>query len=158
MNIGKKMADIERIALNEPTGWLDELKKVGTVNGERIFLTEAQAEKFYGVEYVKHLREKVPSRPASTPKNPVAEIKEGVGTELKKLFASIGIQPIANCSCNARARQMNEKGIAWCEENIDLIVSWLKEEHTKQKSKIPFIEMAVKMVVKLAISNAKKNL
>ena len=49
---------------------------------------------------------------------------------------------------------MDQNGIEWCENNIDTIVEWLREEATKRK--LPFIDAAGKLLVKRAISNAKK--
>ena len=80
----------------------------------------------------------------------------GPGTELKKLLKTIGITSSPTCSCNARARKMDENGIEWCENNIDTIVGWLREEATKRK--LPFVDMAGKILVKRAIKNAKKNI
>jgi hypothetical protein len=79
----------------------------------------------------------------------------GAGTELKKLLGKIGIKASPSCSCNKRAIVMDNNGIEWCENNIDTIIGWLKEEATKRK--LPFIDMAGRMLVKKAISNAKKN-
>jgi hypothetical protein len=79
----------------------------------------------------------------------------GVGTELKRLLNKIGIKASPTCSCNKRASLMDKNGIQWCENNIDTIIGWLKEEATKRK--LPFIDMAGKILVKKAISNAKKN-
>lgn len=78
----------------------------------------------------------------------------GPGTELKKLLKKIGITASPDCSCNARARTMDERGIEWCEANIDEIVGWLREEATKRG--LPFVDMAGRMLVKRAIKNAKK--
>ena len=78
----------------------------------------------------------------------------GPGTELKKLLKKIGITATPNCSCNARARTMDANGCDWCEANIDTIVGWLKEEATKRK--LPFIDLAGKLLVKRAIRNARK--
>jgi hypothetical protein len=78
----------------------------------------------------------------------------GVGTELKKLLSKIGITATPNCSCNKRAALMDINGTQWCEDNIDIIVGWLKEEANKRK--LPFIDMAGKILVKRAISNARK--
>jgi len=82
-------------------------------------------------------------------------LNNGVGTELKKLLSKIGIKATPNCSCNARAKIMDAKGIEWCKENIDIIVGWLKEEAAKRN--LPFMEMAGKLLVKRAIKNATKN-
>lgn len=81
--------------------------------------------------------------------------RSGPGTELKKLLTKIGIKSSPNCSCNARAKIMDNWGPDECEKHIDEIVGWLKEEATKRK--LPFVEYAGKLLVKRAISNAKKN-
>lgn len=81
-------------------------------------------------------------------------VPKGVGTELKKLLSKIGINATPNCSCNKRALFMDKNGIEWCENNIDTIVGWLREEATKRK--LPFIDMAGRILVRKAIRNAKK--
>jgi len=78
----------------------------------------------------------------------------GPGTELKKLLAKVGITASPDCSCNARARTMDEKGCDWCEANLDEIVDWLREEATKRG--LPFVDMAGRMLVRRAIRNARK--
>jgi hypothetical protein len=78
----------------------------------------------------------------------------GPGTELKKLLKLIGITSSPTCSCNKRAREMDAKGCDWCETNIDTIVGWLREEATKRK--LPFVDMAGRLLVKRAIRNARK--
>jgi hypothetical protein len=78
----------------------------------------------------------------------------GPGTELKKLLARVGIAATPNCSCNARARTMDEKGCDWCEQNLDEIVGWLREESAKRG--LPFIDLAGRMLVRRAIRNARK--
>ena len=78
----------------------------------------------------------------------------GPGTELKKLLKYMGIVASPNCSCNARAKKMDEWGPDECEKRIDEIVGWLKEEAHKRK--LPFIDYAGRLLVKRAISNAKR--
>lgn len=80
--------------------------------------------------------------------------EEGPGTELKKMLAKIGITASPTCSCNTRARIMNEKGTQWCRDNLDTIVGWLREEATKRG--LPFVDVAGKLLVKRAISLAEK--
>ncbi len=80
--------------------------------------------------------------------------KGGAGTELKRLLKKFGIHSKATCSCNKRAFEMDFKGIQWCEDNIDEIVGWLKEE--AEKRRLPFVKTAGKILVKRAIKNAKK--
>jgi hypothetical protein len=78
----------------------------------------------------------------------------GPGTELKKLLKLVGITASPTCSCNKRARTMDTNGVEWCEANIDTIVGWLREEATKRK--LPFVDMAGRLLVKRAIRNARK--
>lgn len=82
------------------------------------------------------------------------DIGEGVGTELKKLLKLIGITAAPGCSCNNRAKYMNEKGIQWCKDNIETILGWLKEE--AEKRKLLFVRYAAYKLVKLAIYRAEK--
>ena len=78
----------------------------------------------------------------------------GPGTELKKLLATVGITATPDCSCNARARTMDERGCDWCEEHIDEIVGWLREEAGRRT--LPFVDAAGRMLVRRAIRNARK--
>jgi len=99
-------------------------------------------------------------RPVVT--QPVAQaepaVTGGPGTELKKLFVTLGIRPSANCKCNARAREMDQRGCEWCEQNIELIVDWL-EEAAKQLGGwqgILFTRFAARAAVRIAIKRAKE--
>jgi len=78
----------------------------------------------------------------------------GPGTELKSLLSKIGITASPTCSCNKRAKVMDEKGCDWCEEHIDEIDSWLAEEAKKRK--LPYISLAGKTLIRLAIRRARK--
>ena len=80
----------------------------------------------------------------------------GPGTELKKLLAGWPFRIVSkpNCSCNAKARAMDAKGCDWCETNLDEIVAWLREEATKRK--LPFLDVAGRMLVRRAICNARR--
>lgn len=80
--------------------------------------------------------------------------KIGPGTMLKNILSTFGIKATAGCSCNAKANIMDEKGIEWCENNIDTIVGWLREE--SQKRGLPFVNSLGKLLVKKAIKNAKR--
>jgi len=76
------------------------------------------------------------------------------GTELKALLKTIGIVAKPNCSCNKRAKVMDEKGCDWCAEHIDEIDGWLAEEAKKRK--LPYISLAGKTLIRLAIRRARK--
>jgi hypothetical protein len=79
----------------------------------------------------------------------------GPGTELKELLKRVGITATPNCSCNARARTMDERGCDWCEANIAEIVGWLREEAAKRG--LPFVDMVGRMLVRQAIRNARRS-
>jgi hypothetical protein len=78
----------------------------------------------------------------------------GAGGFLKKYLSRIGITSTPNCSCNAKAKHMDTMGVEWCEQNLDTIVMWLKEE--AERRHLPFIEWPTRLLVKKAISSAKK--
>jgi hypothetical protein len=90
--------------------------------------------------------------PARKPQRPAQE--HGPGTELKKLLKRVGITATPNCSCNARAAKMDQEGAEWCEAHLDEIVGWLREEATKRG--LPFLDAAGRVLVRRAISNARK--
>ena len=76
------------------------------------------------------------------------------GTALKSLLAGIGIQASPGCACNRRANEMDQRGCNWCEENIDTIVGWLREE--AEKRGLPFLDVAGRLLVRRAIRNARR--
>ena len=81
----------------------------------------------------------------------------GPGTELKKILSLVGITASPTCSCNARARRMDEeekREPGWCAAHVDEIVGWLREE--AEKRGLPFIDMAGRVIVRRAISNARR--
>lgn len=82
------------------------------------------------------------------------ENPNGPGTILAGMFSSLGIKSSPTCSCKRHALEMNDKGADWCEQNIDTILAWLKEESNKRK--IPFIESLASLVVKRAIRQSRK--
>lgn len=78
----------------------------------------------------------------------------GPGSILSGMISALGIKSTPNCSCRKHAIEMNEKGPEWCEENMDTILGWLKEE--SEKRKIPFVETVARMMVNRAISKSKR--
>lgn len=79
----------------------------------------------------------------------------GVGTELKKLLSRLGITAQPGCSCLARANAMDARGVPWCRANVETIVDWLQEEAAKRG--LPFVRLAGKAIVHLAIRRALTN-
>ena len=80
----------------------------------------------------------------------------GAGAELKSLLSWLGLKAAKGCKCERRARYMDHMGCDWCEQNIQTIVGWLREEHDRQKMMIPFSSLAAEQLVKLAIRRARK--
>jgi hypothetical protein len=89
------------------------------------------------------------------PAQPPAPPAHGPGTELKKLLARVGITSTPDCSCNARAAEMDSQGVDWCEANVDTIVGWLREQ--AQARGLPFLDVAGRLLVRRAIANARRN-
>ena len=83
------------------------------------------------------------------------EVPPGVGTKLKKLLGMVGIKASEGCSCNQRAKAMDERGIEWCEQNKETIVGWLREEAKKRS--LPFLDAAGYMILNRAIKLAKRD-
>ena len=122
-------------ARRRPEGYVDDVLSRGTVKNDRVTLTdEAYAE--------------------LAAKYQVKQTAAGPGTELKALLAKIGIKSSPTCSCNKRAKTMDENGIEWCEQNVETICDWLAEESAKRK--LPFVRLAGKAIIHMAIRRAKK--
>ena len=78
----------------------------------------------------------------------------GPGSILSNMLSYIGINSSPNCSCKRHAIEMNERGPDWCEQNIDTILGWLKEESKKRS--LPFVESVAKLIVLRAIKLSRK--
>lgn len=81
--------------------------------------------------------------------------QRGPGTELKGLLAAIGITATPNCSCNQRAKYMDQMGVEWCQENVSTIVGWLREEARSRG--LPFFDGIGTLIVSRAINRARKD-
>ncbi len=80
----------------------------------------------------------------------------GAGTELKAILNGMGFKRRKGCKCERRARFMDRMGVEWCLQNIGTIVGWLREEHGRKKTVIPFMRLAAEQLVRLAIRRARK--
>ena len=76
------------------------------------------------------------------------------GSELKALLRRIGITAKPGCLCNRRADLIDRSGCDWAEQHADEIVGWLREE--AEKRKLPFLDMAGRLLVRRAIANARR--
>jgi hypothetical protein len=83
-------------------------------------------------------------------------LASGPGAELSKLLKRIGIWPTPTCACRAKAAQMDAWGCDECSrpERIEEIVGVMRAE--AQARGLPFVDMAGRMLVRRAISNARK--
>jgi len=88
--------------------------------------------------------------------NKNVDIGEGAGTELKKLLSWFNINSSPTCSCNLKAKAMNDNGTQWCKDNKELILSWLREEAIKRN--LPFFNYGAKKILNIAIARAERKL
>lgn len=51
----------------------------------------------------------------------------GVGTELMAILAELGMTAKPTCPCKSLAKEMDKKGIEWCERGIDSLVKAMQE-------------------------------
>lgn len=82
------------------------------------------------------------------------ETEGGPGSELARLLKRFGIEETETCNCRSRAAKMDREGCDWCEQHLDTIVGWLREE--AQKQELRFNGFAARQLVKLAIRRARK--
>jgi hypothetical protein len=81
----------------------------------------------------------------------------GVGTELKDLLAKLRIKSDGCGGCSDHAAIMDTRGLGWCEDNIDLIVRWMRDEATRRGWWM-YSDIIAKQLVKRAIVNASADL
>lgn len=124
---------LRKAAVKRPPGYLEEVLGAGVQEGEFVYVSDEA----YATLSAKY--------------NPP---QGGVGTELKALLSKIGIKSSPTCSCNKRAKIMDENGVEWCEQNVKTICDWLAEESAKRK--LPFVRLAGKAIINMAIRRAKK--
>jgi hypothetical protein len=136
------VAGIEATASERPEGYAQDVLSKGRVRGDGFVEFEDDVFAALVAKY----------SPGATRTNTTEP--HGPGTELKKLLATVGITATPNCSCNARAAEMDRQGSEWCESNLDTIVGWLREE--AEKRGLPFLDVAGRMLVRRAIKNARK--
>jgi len=140
-------SSILEVAHERPEGYVEDVVQNGQVINDEsgqpwhIVISDAKFDELVA-KYAPHVAE-LAKRP-----------QVGPGTELKKLLATVGITATPNCSCNARAAEMDRQGSEWCESNLDTIVGWLREE--AEKRGLPFLDVAGRLLVRRAIRNARR--
>lgn len=106
---------------------------------------EIKLKKILGESPEKYLRALFPRTMEEDPNGP--------GSVLSQMIKTLGIVMSQGCSCRRHAIEMNTRGNNWCENNIDTIIIWLKEEAKKRK--LPFIDSVGKLMVNRAIKKSK---
>ena len=88
---------------------------------------------------------------------PPAPPPHGPGTELSRLLKRLGIEPTPTCQCRAMSQKMDQWGCDECSkpERIDEVVAVMREEATARG--LPFLDVAGRLLVRRAISNARRN-
>lgn len=79
----------------------------------------------------------------------------GAGCQLSAILRSLGFKYSPGCECESHAREMDVKGIAWCENNESTIVGWMEVEAATRE--LPFSRIAARQIVRLAIRRAKRD-
>ena len=81
----------------------------------------------------------------------------GPGTELKAILKDwLGIEATPNCSCNAMARKMDDRGPEWArsDEGMAEILGVMRTEHGKRNTILPWSDIAARQLVLLACRRA----
>lgn len=86
--------------------------------------------------------------------NVESEFAGTAGAHLHSILGVLGIHANSHCKCTARIAHMNRMGNDWCEQNIDTICEWLREEAAARN--LPYLDIAGRTLVKLAIRRARK--
>jgi len=107
---------------------------------------EQKIESMLGDDPASYIRSLYPKTLEEHPNHP--------GTVLSKMIKSVGIQMTDSCSCKRHALEMNEKGNDWCDQNIDTIVGWLRDEAKRRN--LPFMDALGKILVGRAIKKSRK--
>ena len=91
------------------------------------------------------------------PPQPPAPLGRGPGTELSKLLKRFGISPTPTCACRAKAAEMDQWGPDECEkpERIAEVVAVMRAE--AEARGLPFLDVAGRLLIRRAISNARRN-
>lgn len=102
-----------------------------------------------GQEYRKLLEE---SRPIIYSGSSCLRI--GVGAIISRWLKFTKLFMFKPCACEYRATLMNSWGPDICEQRIDEIIGWFKEEAKNQD--LPFSSKAMKLIIQRAINKSRK--
>lgn len=91
--------------------------------------------------------------PRGTPSKVDRPASGGAGSELKAMLGWLGFDVTPRCNCAKHAETMDGNGVEWCEQNVSMIVGWLKYEASARQ--LTFSKTAATVLVKLAIARAR---
>ncbi len=129
---------LHQAAAERPAGYLDEVMAAVTKSDDtHVYMT---SDDYY------RLREKY----SGETDFPVT----GPGTQLHKILGLFGFAFSKQCKCRARMIQMNKWGCDGCEEHMDEICGWLREEAAARR--LPYLDVAGRLLVRRAIANARR--
>lgn len=112
--------------------------------------TQAQAESALKARLGENIQETLQNMyPRTLEQDP-----NGPGSILTGMIKTLGISSSSTCSCRRHALEMNDKGPDWCEQNMETILSWLRDEAKKRG--LPFVDMVGKAMIQRAINRSRK--
>lgn len=79
------------------------------------------------------------------------KVREGPGTELKRLLMKFRIQPSGTCLCLHLATKMNDYGIPWCWSNLNFLSAELEQEAHRRGRNFPLLRLSAKVLITLAL-------
>lgn len=82
----------------------------------------------------------------------------GVGSNIKALLKTMGIEASATCGCNAQAARLDAIGPDACEAEIESILDYMHEQAKSRNLESLFVRPAVRIAVQLAIRRARKKI
>ena len=81
-------------------------------------------------------------------------MKSQPGTALHRKLSSWGITPSDNCDCRPHIKEMDDKGLVWCENNVDGILDGMEKEAKKRH--IIFFRFGARKVVNRVFKFCRK--
>lgn len=117
------------------------------------------SEACYGMLVLSKIPEEHPEEPIK-PWSPMNDKGEscGVGSNIKAILKTMGIEASANCGCNAQAARLDAIGPEACELEVEKILDFLYEQAKSRNLESLFVRPAVRIAVQLAIRRARKDL
>lgn len=85
-----------------------------------------------------------------------SEYKHGPGDELSALLHEWNWHPEKGCKCSEHAKEMNRRGIEWCEANFKTICEWMVEEGARRGYSKLLGRLGAPFFVREALGRAKE--